>query len=350
MRKKTLISALALSLLFSGCIFEVQGPDEPYVAPAQPIVIETKEPDATPEPEIEPTDEPEVQPTDKPDDIDPVIDEPTDDPQPVSTTGREWNFVKGKGDIPEDIQDKGNYEEEYDWYQFSIDMDKDGLDEQFVIVELNEPGFADIAGELWFVDGEGYTQIIGTEDYLEYFSNVSVYDYGAQVHVAIGWTYGIGGEGYLFSYTNGKLEDRSDEFMSRGYKSFTEDGEVEFILESYTGYLDIDPTFGEMWTGHTWVPYYYTFDGSKYNLVQPEEIGLEGAEEMATFDDSAIRSEDEPYEYILVGDDRLMVNAKKTDDGDGRESYSYYIYKYKLDSDAGEWVFDERISGIYITE
>ncbi len=344
MKKRLLFTTLALSLALSGCIFEVQGPDEPTTTPIQPETV-VQEPDEN---------TPEISDTQKEDsDVDVEPDESIDvevgsssEPDTSNADESDWDFVKGEGDLPENILAKESYEDIFAWYYYNVDMDKDGNDEQFVIVELNDPEYADLAGELWFIGGDGKAQIIGNEGYLEYYSQVSSYDYGTQIHVAIGYTYGIGGDGYLFSYSNGTLKEHSADFVVPGYKSFNEAGEVEAIRETYEAYLDVDPDFGPMWSGHTWVPYYYKFNGNNYAQIKAESAGLDKVQEMADFDESTIDSEEEVYGLYIIGDDKLMVNTKKTGEGD-MESYSYYVYVYEIDSDTETWELYERTAGIY---
>lgn len=351
MKKRVLISTVALSLFLTGCVFEVQGPDEPYIAENEtetPVVTvpEVPENDSNDDNQIEKelnTSEENTIPEE--DEQTPNVVETNDDDTYLPGS-EEWNFTEGEGEIPEGIIAKNaSYNEgEYSWYEYKTDMNKDGFDEQFVIVETQDPVFSDISGELWFVDGDGNASSIGTEDYIEYYGVVSAYDYGTQVHVAIGYTSGIGGNGYLFSYKDGMLKEHSFDFTSQGYKGFTEDGKAEYILESYEAYLDNDPDFGDMWTGHTWVPYYYSFNGTKYVKLNEKGVSIEEVQSIANFDESDISSEEEVYEYVLVGEDRLMVNTQKTD---GNKSKSFNIYFYTLDKESNFWNYKEKRAGIY---
>lgn len=359
MKKQFLLTSLIIAATVTGCTAEVTTlPDEPgfvdqNVKEEHPEDKNEQKQQETPEPVKEDKGEDPSSENEKKEENNGHEDNDLlkdyEDQAPVMGGANEISFVRKEEPLPKNIYELGNYDEDYFWDEVCIDMDKDGLDEKFILVELNEPVFADLAGDLWFEDGEGNASIIGTEDYLEYYSLVGYNDYGSQVHVAISYTNGIPGGGYVFGYNNKTFTDYSNKDMIfEGNKKFSEDGKLITWKESYEGICEISPELGPMWYVHTWVPYRYSFNGNSYKRLSEKEISLEEVQSLGDFDAASL-NETEPYRYIL-SEDMLIVDTLTSETEDDVTYENYYVYFYTLDDAQKKWILKQYTEGIYHLE
>ena len=181
------------------------------------------------------------------------------------------------------------------------DYDGDGIYEAFVFCGRSYDYYGDInySGDFWFVgadqcirlperfgNGTGYRKIdglmtLGTKKYLYYYS-----DYIFTANISGIWT-----------VENGEPVEvnlpQTGQVVYRGKYN-----EFELWVDGYNHYYELD---GDLWTGHTWRPYFYHYD-SQTGEPAPDEgenLSPKELEEICGFD-LAGEVEAEGYEVTAI--------------------------------------------------
>lgn len=300
MKKKFIILALSVSaLMICGCNKTV-----PVVPEESESVISesSPEPDTVYVSESEPTNEEK-------------IEFEVSDP----FNSRLKAFVQGEGSVNETLQ-IDNYDGTEAWFYLDVDMDKDGVDEKFVLVKKGPSNYSDnnIWADLWFY-GKGFaTQIDKDAEANEYFHEAEIYDYGTgkDVKVIINFQPSmVNQDGHVFSLRDNMIEYP---YIPTGGKYFNDDGTIDIYFESYSVNSD--------GTGHASIPHRFQFLEDGWSSLVCVEIDEAKVKELSNYDIVDV--------YASVNPDakNIKINRILYEEDDERIIASLE-YNYKDDSD-----------------
>lgn len=342
------LSLIATILLIGGCTTvapaPVEKPEPEPVAtlPADPV---KEEPDVPEEPEVpEEPDEPELSGTSK---ITDETDNFSFDPNAINIVEGK-DFVEGEDSIFNHIS-SDRYDGSEKWFFCDVDMDLDGNSELFILVSTDEPIYSEqrLSGDLWFMDSDGNAVRIETEDYYEYSMCAYTFEFEDGAQVIINMLVSATNEGgYIFSYKNGKLQFNMEPY---GAKYFTPTGTLVAFHEDYLGCRSITSDGIEMWTGHTWMPYFYKYNNVGWEEYNLEQITQAQAEENARLDLDFLSENEEIIRiYRPVEECRLIIVTKTVEELDGftDECYTTYFLDVALDF----WAVTGIYNGLYIRD
>lgn len=223
-----------------------------------------------------------------------------------------------------------------------VDLDKDGLDDKILVVELNDSFYIDgIAGDLYVIFDNGNAYSIGTENYYEYYKEVQFYTNNSERNfVTLNFANSVTNtDGYVFSGNEDELVWYTT--LPIGEKHIDEFGYLVVTQEDYTGQYDSETG---LWSGHTWMPHLFYYDTEKDDFCEYgiKEITLEEVEDCANFDPSNILGDNITIDKMYIRDDYTLIVITVEDAG-GLLCYTTHFYWVAQ----ADWVLQESITGIY---
>ncbi len=213
------------------------------------------------------------------------------------------------------------------------DYDGDGRYEAFMIAgcKFDDYGTEKYDGRLYFARADG---------------SVSALDVGHNLYRMIDGKMDFGSRKYLFFYLNYNLtanisviwtvEDGEpveiSESVQRGQVVYRSGDDFEIVVDGYDQFCDekyIEETY-DMWTGHTWKPYFYhyNYEDDRLEPYEGEEISAEAFNELSGAD-IIEEIEAEGYtvgEIIRWENDIVTINyhyVKTRGEDESRERYVY---------------------------
>lgn len=204
--------------------------------------------------------------------------------------------------LREDVLIKSGLDEDAILFMDYDDYDGDGIYEAFVFCGKSYDYYGDIdySGDFWFAgadqcmrlperfgNGTGYRKIDGLmrlgheQKYLYYYS-----DYCFTADISGIWTVENGKPVEVNLPQSGQVVYRGDTY---GF---------ELWVDSYNHYYELD---GDLWTGHTWRPYFYHYDSQTGEPLpdEGETLSQKELEEICGFD-LAGEVEAEGYEVTAI--------------------------------------------------
>lgn len=337
-RKKMLpamLAAAALVIMTAGCNrIETTSPSEAVPSSTPEVSVVTSDDISASESVTE--SEPEANPDQGPD---------------MNVTGQvkigvlEYHYQKGTGDVESHygIEKYKIYDSVKDWYYFDVDMDKDGENETFILVDTGGSLYGSgIVGDLWFF-GKGFaTQVDAnkTDAYpREYDLIAQGYDYGNEIKVIQNFSpAAVNTDGYVLEYKDNMIQYP---FLPAGGKGF-DNGYVDIYFESYSMCSD--------GTGHCYVPHRYKFEADEWVPADFEEITLDKAKEICNIDIEALLKVNMPditslsfSKVRLEEDERIIASAEYKYDDSSEDVYYITIYVNKVYytgfTSGSEWQF-----------
>lgn len=356
MRKYILGTTVLTLAMLTGCQLggSIDVPENPTVIedltevdPVKPQVDDTiKEPETDiiePETQTPETEKPENTEVGDNTEAESDVFHPDSDYFMMKNAGGYVSFVECKEGLLEKLPEKYSnyYSESETYFEALVDLDKNGEDDRFIVVNLNEPIYSNgMCGELYVVMDDGKAFNIGTEEYYEYYPELQFYEGEEQNFAILNFANSVtGSDGYVFSgdQTNGMIWFAD---VPMGMKYINIFGDVVVFEESYSNsYVD------GIWIGHTWMPhiFYYDSDRLYFFEYEVEEVSLEEVEEMSPIDFSEITNETTYVDQCYFRENGTLI-VITINDINGNLDFTTHFYELAQSG----WALVESESGLYI--
>lgn len=172
------------------------------------------------------------------------------------------------------------------WSRYD-DYDSDGNCEMFALISSEEKSYDTLYGELWFAN---LNQVYKLEDYYDYYRKPQMYTFKENSFIAFEVVSVTDSLTLLWGVQNG--EPFQPSLTSKGNGFSVNDYNEAVLTDSCYGFLktvyDNEPD-NEIWTGHTWNPYFYYWDGKSFReygaieITIDELLQIEGADELLNY-------------------------------------------------------------------
>lgn len=228
-------------------------------------------------------------------------------------------------------------------YSIVVDLDNDGKNEAFVcdVSEIEDNNI--LTDVLYFVDENKEVYVLNEGNANIYIKQKMLLNENSW-YLTINGYEGVESYGDVYSYVDNSLVNITGDLPKYGAKLFV-DGEIVWCKTGYMGFCQIDENqSASIWTGRTYIPYYYKLNNNQLALYSSKEKTLDDVNQMGKFDNKKyIEAESIQYLYCENGD--LRVNYAIKDDYSDCTLYTFECDVYNLEN--GIWVYKYWVKGYY---
>ena len=235
---------------------------------------------------------------------------------------------------------------------FSVDLDKDGVEEAFVIEGYEStPGTPDYddsyeywyVNNIWFVDEKLNASALEEYEGSHISTSQEILECDSKNFISINGYIGIDGIGCVYSVTEDSIKNCTPELSKAGQKKFADDNQLVWFAEDYRAYYEIMEgckISESLGLGRCHMPYHMYMNGDEFELYGAKEISLDEVKKIASieFDDEIDLS---TAQFILRDNNELDVNYYTKDEID----YAFNCCIYFLNEDKLTWDLSETIHG-----
>lgn len=237
------------------------------------------------------------------------------------------------------VRTAGDYSGSTVSYTYAKDYDGDGSTDAFVAIGNVEE--AQFEGDIWFVGGDGQTQLL--EEYVSMEPGQEYLSFGNREYFLLSYNRANSMRTDVYTVEGGAPVN---ELPYTGGKSLDEEGNLICMIDAY----DADYMVPEnLFTGHTVKGYTFVLKDGSFSEVPAQEVTEEAVSGMADFPviwERLLEDGFAAYErqYILRENGELNVNLALAED----EEIRFCYYTWRLNEEKSAWEFVEQGDGYYL--
>ena len=228
-------------------------------------------------------------------------------------------------------------------YSLVVDLDNDGINEAFVcdVSEIDESSI--LVDVLYFVDENKVVSVLN-EGYTNIYIKQKMLQRESGRYVTINGYEGVESFGDVYSYVDDCLVNITGNLSKYGAKLFVND-EIVWCKTGYMGFCQVDDEQSEpLWSGRTYIPYYYKLEDNQLILYSSEGLTLDDINHLGDFNDE-VYSDAESVQYLYCENGDLRVNYVIKEEFKDCILYTFECDVYSLENET--WVYQYWTKGYY---